>query len=362
MTQNWEELWGQVGDLLPIVLGRPLLALLPILFTLFIVVIPLGAVSQFVDRKLSADLQARVGPSLSGLNGFFQPIIDALKLLQKETGRPVRFGVMAWILFHTGAAFSTMAVLPISKQSLLIDTELSALLPFWSAIVLAIGMVMSGLEGSDVAGRLGGVRVAAQSLTSAVPSLVALMAAAVNAGGFGWSRLAEQQDFLPHHWAVFSSPFLFLAFLVFVGAGMVMNSIPPMDGGLFQTDVHFGLGKNISGARFVLYEITRFYGFFLWSVISVVCFLGAWRLPSWVYEMSSASAGQAGGSMKIFFLESIWTLGKTSALMLLVRIFSRTLAKLRIDQITSFCWRVLTPLSFVALAGATIWTMGRSLR
>lgn len=361
MKPSWMELWVHVEGMVANGQGHFLVAVLPILFTLFLMILPLGALAQFIDRKIGADLQARVGPSLSGVNGLFQPLVDVLKLLQKESKQKLSRGARIWLLFHTAVTFSTIAVLPMSRQSLLVDTELSALLPFWSGIVLAMGMIMTGLEGNDVPGRLGGVRVAAQALTAVVPSLVALMAAAVNAGGFGWSQLADRQDFSPHHWAVVSNPFLFLALLVFLSAGTVINSIPPMDGGLFQTDVHFGLGRNISGTRFVLYEITRFYGFFLWSVIAVACFLGAWRLPNWLYSVISSGGNSTdiSGSWPIFLIESVWTLMKASVVMLLMRVIARTTARLRIDHITSYCWRILTPLSFLALAGATLWTMGR---
>jgi len=92
--------------------------------------------------------------------------------------------------------------------------------------------------------------------------------------------LAESQSFSPLHWAAFSNPFELIAFIVFVISGLVIMGVPPLDGGLSIPDIHGGVSSQVSGRRYILFRLGRFYGFFLWAIIAVVLFLGAWNLPS----------------------------------------------------------------------------------
>ncbi len=83
---------------------------------------------------------------------------------------------------------------------------------------------------------------------------------------------------------MFSSPFQFLAFCVFLVSGLVLLGVAPLDGGLSTTDIHGGVSSHLHGRRLSFFRLGRFYGFFLWSVIAVVLFLGAWNLPFGIGE------------------------------------------------------------------------------
>ena len=142
-----------------------------------------------------------------------------------------------------------------------------------------------------------------------------------------------------------------MAFVVFVLSGLVVLACPPLDGGLSMSDIHGGVSSHLYGRRLSLYRFGRFYGFFLWSVITVVLFLGAWALPSALSE-----GLREHGAIKILgFLELIWLLSKTFFLMLMIVWIARVNPRGRVDQITDFAWKVLSPFSLVALVGASIW-------
>src|SRR6202023_3213123 len=89
-----------------------------------------------------------------------------------------------WLIVHTMALYSTLAVLPLGSAALLVDTEMSAFLPFWSALVLALGTMLLGLSQDSVPGWFGGIRVASQALAGSFPALIAVLCAGVRAGGF----------------------------------------------------------------------------------------------------------------------------------------------------------------------------------
>ncbi|HUP56099.1 MAG TPA: complex I subunit 1 family protein [Bdellovibrionota bacterium] len=345
----WESMLGE---------GAPgwLTAVMGLSF-LYAMIIFLAAFVWYLDRKLGADFQARVGPNRAGRAGILQPLADLLKLLQKEAIPTRNWREAIWLGIHTMALYSTVAVLPLGSLTLFVDTDMSAFLPFWAALVVALGTLMLGHSQRTVPGWFGGVRVATQGISGAFPALVALVCAGIHSGGFRWSSMATAQGAFPHQWTIVSDPFQFLAFCVFMISGLVLLSIPPMDAGHSLPDIHGGVASNLYGRRYVLFRLGRFYGFFLWSVIAVVLFLGAWVLPGGLDE--AARESQSAGP--VHFLELSWLLGKTILLMVLILWVARVNPRSRVDQITDFTWKVLSPFSLLALIGTALWTTWRSL-
>jgi NADH-quinone oxidoreductase subunit H len=311
---------------------------------------------SYFERKLAADLQARVGPSRSGPAGILQPIADLLKLLQKESRTEWNWKENLWLSVHTMALYSTLAVLPLGSMALLVNTEMSVFLPFWSALVLALGTMLLGLSQNSVPGWFGGIRVAAQTLAGSFPALISLLCTGVRSGSFRWSALAESQGFSPWDWTLMANPFQTIAFLVFVISGLVLLAIPPLDGGLSMSDIHGGVSSHLYGRRLSLFQFGRFYGFFFWSVITVVLFLGAWDLPiRLVIELKDRGANQL-----LAFFELCCLLVKTFVLMLLIIWIAKVNSRSRVDQITDFAWKVLSPFSLAALVGTSLWAGWRA--
>jgi NADH-quinone oxidoreductase subunit H len=331
-------------------------ALISLLCTYSFVVVPAATLISYFDRKLSADLQARVGPNRAGPGGLFQPLADLLKLLQKETRKEWSWRENLWLSVHTMALYSTLAVMPLGSVALLVDTEMSAFLPFWSALVLALGTMLLGLSQGSVPGWFGGIRVAAQTLAGSFPALVALLCAGVHAGSFRWSILAKSQGFSPWTWTCMSNPFQAIAFVVFVMSGLVLLAIPPLDGGLSMSDIHGGVSSHLYGRRLSLFKFGRFYGFFFWCVIAVVLFLGAWVIP---YRISDGLR-QSHALLILAIIELSWLLTKTFTLMLFIVWVARVNPRSRVDQITDFAWKVLSPFALASLVGSAIWAGWRA--
>jgi NADH-quinone oxidoreductase subunit H len=353
---SWITLWPRVFFLPP---GAPhwLVAAVGLVFIYTLIVLPCGALISYLDRKLGADFQARVGPNRAGPGGLFQPVADVLKLLQKEAPQDWSWREALWLGVHTMAIYSTIAVLPLGSLVLMVDTDMSAFLPFWSALVLALGTMLLGLSQGSVPGWFGGVRVAAQTLSGIVPALVTLLCAGVRAGGFRWSVLAGAQSASPLSWAAFSNPFQLAAFLVFVVSGLIALGVAPMDGAHSSQDIHGGVSSHLHGRRLTLFRLSRFYGFFLWSVIAVVLFLGAWNLP----DFAERALRESESWELLQFLEALALLTKTFLLMLVVVWVSRVNPRARVDQLTDFAWTVLSPAALAALVGATLWAGWRAL-
>lgn len=348
---TWSEAWEYMIGLPP---GAPqgVIAVLALICIYGFVILPSSALVAYLERKFSADLQARVGPNRTGPFGILQPIADLLKLLQKESRVKRNWRESLWLGVHTMALYSTVAVLPLGSLVLLIDTDMSAFLPFWAALVLALGAMLMGLNQDAVPGWFGGIRIASQALAGAFPAIITIMTVAVTTGGYKWTLISQSQGASPLHWIAFSNPFQFLAFIVFVASGMVLLGIPPLDAGLSAPDIHGGVATHLYGRRLSLFRLGRFYGFFLWSVIGVVLFLGAWNLPVALLDLLKES-----GSWRLLqILELLVILSKTFGLMLLVIWVARVNPRIRADQVTDLAWKVLSPFSLAALTGAALWS------
>ncbi len=345
-----------IGNFLGLPEGTPgwILSMLGLALIYLVVILPSGAILSFLERKISADLQARVGPSRIGAAGFLQPAADLLKLLQKDDLHQDNWKETLWLTFHAMALYSTVAVIPLGSMVLMVDTDMSALIPFWSVLVLALGTILLGFSQKSVSGWFGGVRVAAQALVGSVPALVSLLCAGVYAGGFRWSGFAAAQSASPLGWTILARPpFNFIAFVIFVISGLIVLCAPPMDVALSGADTHGGVSSGLYGRKLPLFRMGRFYGFFLWSVICVVIFLGAWILP---FEIGDSLRG-SGHLELLQVLELVWLLAKTFVLMLLVSGVARVSPRGRVDQVTDFSWKVLSPVSLFALIGSCLWAL-----
>lgn len=318
-------------------------AAISIAITFMLVVIPSSALAGFLERKFTADLQARVGPNRSGWAGILQPFADWLKLLQKSVVSFSSSGLSLWGWVRIMALYSSIALLPLGSLFLLVDTDLGAFLPFWIVIVVALSTLLMGLERDSIGGWLGGIRVAAQALSGAFPALLTILAAGGKAGGFKWSEFIETQGVEPWAWAALSDPFQGLSFLVFLLSGMVLLGVPPFDAGPASKELMGGVFSPFSGGELSLSRMSRFYGFFLWCACGAVMFLGGWNLPTFASEQFLRVA------------ETVTMLIKTVSIIVFVSIVSAVTPRLRSDQVTELSWRVLSPFALLALMGSALW-------
>ena len=345
---SWYDLWV---DILGLSTEAPewSVALVVLAFVFIGVVFPAAAAVSFLERKLAADLQARIGPNRAGRFGILQPLADLFKLLQKEPTHAQSWREEFWLAILTVALYSTAAVLPLGSLALLVDTDMSAFLPFWAVMILSLGMMFLGYNQDSVTGWFSGIRVAAQTLSGAFPGLVALLCAGIASGGYRWSDLARAQGAGPFSWGLFSSPFMFLAFLVFTISGMVILAVHPLDSGFSISDIRGGVAAGFYGRRMGFFRLGRFYGFFLWTIMAVVIFCGGWNLPDFARDAF------AGDGRWVGLLELAVVSTKSLALMIFAFGLGRVIPALRADQVTDFTWKVLGPLSLVALIGTALW-------
>ena len=328
-------------------MGAVAQTLITLLVLQFFFILPLTYVHGYLERKLAGDLQARVGPNRVGPAGLFQGIADSLKLLQK--GRPDEFGSseLFWVSAQLAALHVALATLPVAKELLLTDPDLSVLIPLWGFAVLSVNRMMSGSARGRLQGVLFSIRTSTQAALGLMPACFAVCAVAVHSGGFSWDAVLSAQGASPFSWAAFSSPFLFVGFFVFIISGMIVLSLPPFSSSWGASDIQRGQ-SGVAGISLAILSVIRIQGRLIWSVLVVALFLGGWRLP--------------GDSEGMFWGAQMMVVGvKAMLILLLISVFGVVMPKVRVDHVNELVWKVLGPVSLICLVGSVLWSAGGGL-
>lgn len=292
----------------------------------------------WLERKIAARLQDRIGPNRAGPYGVLQTLADIVKLLTKEDVTPEGADRVS---FNLAPALMVMqiimvaAIIPISAG--LIGANLSVGLLYFIAMssIAALGALMAGWASNNKYALLGGFRVVAQLVSYEIPLAFALLAVVVWAGTMSTNGLAVQQGellfgFIPG-WNVLVMPF---AALIFFIATLAEGERAPFD--LLEAESELVSGPNIeySGLKFAWFYLQFFVNTLLLACIFTTVFLGGWQGP-FVDQFPILGIGY-------FFVKSL--------LVLLALMWVRaTFPRLRIDQMMAFCWKVLVPATLVVV-------------
>jgi len=309
---TWTDLISQIGLA---VLGFSLLCIV----ALFLV---------WWERKISAHIQQRYGPMMTGWHGVFQTIMDALKLIQKEDIVPAVADrqVFFWapVIVFT-CAFAAYIVIPFGKGLIVSDLNIGILYIIAITTFTIIGLLMAGWGSNNKYALLGGMRSAAQAVSYEVPLVLSIMGVVMVTGSMSMNDIvAAQSGWAGFRWNVIFQP---LGFVIYVIAATAEANRTPFDLPEAEQELVAGFNIEYSGMKFAMFFLAEFVNMFTVSAIATTVFLGGWNgpfLPSW-----------------------IWFLGKTLAMVFLFMLFRWTFPRLRVDQLMEFAWKVLLPLAFV---------------
>jgi NADH-quinone oxidoreductase subunit H len=292
------------------------------------------------ERKVVARFQQRLGPTETGPAGVWQGLADALKLVTKEDIRPVNadrwvFEFAPYLTFIP--VLMVLMALPFAKDWGVRDLGLGLFYVFAVMGLNIVGIMMAGLGSGNKYALLGGVRAAAQMISYEIPLVISLLCVAMitsaqTDGHFGTLNLnaiaALQHD----------RPFIILqplAFLIFFTAMLSELHRAPFDIPVAESEIVGGYFVEYSGIRWSMFQLTEYASMWAFSVFGSVVFLGGW---AWPFGLDAAWPVQLGT-----------TLVKSIAFILAIFWVRTTVPRLRIDQLMSFCWKVLLPMSLVQL-------------
>lgn len=316
----------------------------------------------WVERKQSAVLQDRVGAnraSIFGITilGLFHPLADAIKMATKEDFRPrnVMTGLYsAAPMISLGMALFTLAALPFGG-TVAVGGRLWSLQPIESQVGLLIvagvlslgvhGVVMAGYSTGSNYALLGGLRGAAQMISSEVCIASTLAAVAFLYGTLDLQQAVLWQGhllggWLPA-WGIFLQP---VGFILFLTAGACVTKRTPFDVPEGESEI-VGYHVEYSGMKFGMFLMTDFVESIAISGLVATLYLGGWQIPG-----VDLAAHGAGGALAMIVVFSI----KVLAVLFLLMQIRWTLPRFRFDQILHLTWKDMLPLALLNFA-LTVW-------
>ncbi len=321
-----------------------------IVLTLFVFVMLLNsaAIMVYVERKVAALLQQRLGPYLVGPKGLLQPLADVIKLMFKEELRPRAADPLLFALapiISATAAFAAFAVVPFGAETTFLgllreplrlqvaDVNVAILVVFAISSMGVYGIVLAGWSSNSKYSLLGGLRSSAQMISYELSYGTAIAAVLLMANSMSLTDIVNRQagtwlGFIPR-WLVFLQP---IGFLIFMTAGIAETNRAPFDFPEAEQELVAGYHTEYSSMSFAMFFLAEYINMVTVSAVATDLYLGGWHGP-WLPES----------------LGWIWFLLKVSAILFFYVWMRWTLPRYRYDQLMAFGWKILLPLSVINL-------------
>jgi NADH-quinone oxidoreductase subunit H len=334
-----------------------IVAHLGLIFVVFNLLVLSAAFMVWMERKVCAYIQDRIGPNRVGYEGALQPFADVIKLLFKEELRPKAADALLFSIapvISACAAFAAFAVIPFGTETTLFgllkdplplqvtDVNVAVLVIFAITSLGIYGIVIAGWSSNSKYSLLGGLRSSAQMISYELSYGLALAAVIMLAGSLSLRDIVMSQSgtwwgFVPR-WYIFLQP---VGFLIYMTAGVAETNRAPFDFPEAEQELVAGYHTEYSSMSFALFFLAEYVNMVTVSAVATSLYLGGWLgplLPSW--------------------LAWIWFLIKVFLLLFFYVWMRWTLPRYRYDQLMEFGWKYLLPasvLNMLATAALVLW-------
>jgi NADH-quinone oxidoreductase subunit H len=310
------------ANFLSILLGVIIVTLTPLIVVILLI---------WVERKYAARIQDRLGPNRVGPFGLFQTFADAIKLIIKEDITPAGADRVIFNLAPIISVVSVIliwAVVPITPLHIGVDLSIGALYFVAVGSIGTIAIMMAGWSSNNKYALLGAFRVVAQLVSYEVPMVMALLVPVMLAGTMSMQEIVRDQLGM---WFVVYSP---IAMAIFFVSTQAETGRAPFD--LIEAESELVAGYNIeySGMKFGLFFAGEFVHVFTNALLMATLFFGGWIGP-FVFQVP--------------ILGVVWLVLKAMFFYLFSLHMRNTVPRIRIDQMMSFNWKFLVPLSIINL-------------
>jgi NADH-quinone oxidoreductase subunit H len=307
---------------------------------LFAILLTVFSGMTYVERRLLAFMQFRLGPNRTGPFGLLQPVADGIKLFFKEEVTPE--GANRWLFVAAPAislvtAFLAVAVVPyggtihIKGRPIMLqiaDLDVGVLFLFAVSSLGVYGIVTAGWAANNKYTLIGGLRSSAQMFSYELALGLSWVTLIMVAGSFRIHDIVDSQAGWIWHWnAIRQLP----AFAVFLVAATAEVNRTPFDLPEAETELVAGFHTEYSSMRFALLQMAEYINMITASAVGASLFLGGWH------------SGLPG-----LPASPLWFVAKTLGFLFLFIWLRGTLPRFRYDQLMHFGWKVLVPL-------ATLW-------
>ena len=311
-----------------------------------------AAYATYLERKISAFMQARLGPMRVGKWGLLQPIADAIKLLTKEDLKPDKADTYIFYFapfISVVAAFVVFVVIPFAPDwGVITDINIGLLFVLSVSSVGVLAIILAGWSSNSKYALLGGLRSSAQLVSYEVSMGMSLIGALMFARTLSLSGIVSAQG-LDSIWYIFYQP---LGFIVFLISGVAENNRAPFDMAEAESELVAGFHTEYSGMRWSLFFMAEYAAMIVVSAIATAVFLGGWYFPfTWRLAAIHPHLFTAV-SLVVFMLKM--------AFLLYVYFWLRwTFPRYRYDQLMDLGWKWMIPAALlnITLTAIAIFTV-----
>lgn len=336
--------WG-----MPEIAAQILIGFLGI-FLLIALLMVLDIFLVWVERKVVARFQDRLGPNRLGPFGLIQPFADIIKLLIKEDTTP---GGADKVVYNLAPMLSMMsvlilwAVMPLAPKIIGVDLNIGVLYIIAAGAIGTLSIIMAGWSSNNKFALMGAFRQVAVMVSFEIPMLTMLLIPTILAGSMGFNAIVEAQDI----WYVFLVP---LAALIFMIAAIAELGRAPFDLAEGESELVAGFNTEYSGMKFGMFYAGELLHAFTFGGFMGILFFGGYRF----FGLEQVSAFLAIAVILFKAMIGYW----------IIMWVKYTMMRIRIDHMLDFNWKFLTPLGLVLLmvvalmnallAGSSPWIYG----
>jgi NADH-quinone oxidoreductase subunit H len=308
----------------------------------------IAVIMIYMERKVCAAFQCRLGPSRVGPFGVFQLFADIIKMLIKEIivirqADKFLYNLAPYIVIL--ASVLAFSCLPVNRGLEVLDFNVGVLFLLAASSIGVVGILLAGWGSNNKYSLIGAMRSGAQMVSYELSVGISILTVIVLTDTMQLSQIVERQA---DGWFIFKGhlPAL-IAFLIYLIAGNAEVNRGPFDLPEAESELTAGYHTEYSGMHFGLFYVAEFVNLFIIAAISATLFLGGW--------MPLHIAGWTGFNGVMDCIPGfIWFFGKSFFVVWLLMWIKWTFPRLRIDQILTLEWKILVPIGLLNLLAMTV--------
>ena len=304
----------------------------------------------YMERKICAHIQCRLGPMRLGFHGTLQTIADVMKLLFKEVYAPKgadKFLFYLAPMISLTAPFLALTMIPFDHN--LQVANLSVGIPFIIAVngFGILGILIGGWASNNKYSLLGSLRSGAQMISYEISFALVLLFVVMVSGSANLMDITQSQSGTILDWWIFKIPVLgFIAFIMFFISSTAELNRAPFDIAEAEQELTGGYHTEYNGTAFAMFYLAEYINLVTTSSLATTCFLGGFYPPLIGIESIDTLLLKVPGF--------IWFAGKVFFMISAYMVVRWTFVRPRVDQLMDFEWKFLLPANLLLLAlGAT---------
>ena len=310
--------------------------------------VPLCLFLGYMERKVAAFMQMRLGPNRVGPKGSLQMVADTVKLLLKEGLTPTASDKFLFNLAPIIVVVTSMLViapLAFAKDLQIWDMSIGVLYVSSVSSITVIGILMAGWSSNNKYSLLGAMRSGAQIVSYELSIGLSLIAIVILTHSLRMSDIVMSQE---SGWWIFKGHIpIIISFVIFLIASTAEINRAPFDLAEAEQELTAGFHTEYSGMKFAMFMLAEYINMFVVAAIAATLFFGGW-MPFHIGHWESFN------HIMDFIPSSIWFLSKTIGIIFIIMQFRWTFPRMRVDQLLNLEWKYLLPISMVNTIVVTV--------